>query len=188
MTKLKIAATAVFLLSMSLLFAPLALADPVDDVVAANQIPNRDLIYVGQVLTIPGSTDSYTVVAGDTLTNIMAAHPGPVTVQAAAVAPMPAPAPPIAPEASQPVSAPPVHESVNWDAIAQCESGGNWAIHTANGYEGGVQFLPSTWRSVMSSDDPPHAYQATREQQIAAAERLLARSGIGQWPVCGHRG
>lgn len=76
----------------------------------------------------------------------------------------------------------------NWDAIAACESGGNWSIHTGNGYEGGVQFLNSTWLSVKAPDDPPHAYQASRDRQIAAADRLLARAGIGQWPVCGRRG
>lgn len=75
----------------------------------------------------------------------------------------------------------------NWDAIAACESGGNWGINTGN-FEGGLQFLNSTWLSVKAPDDPPHAYQATRERQIAAAERLFSRSGIGQWPVCGHRG
>lgn len=78
-------------------------------------------------------------------------------------------------------------DSVNWDAIAACESGGNWAISTGT-YEGGLQFLNATWLSVKAPDDPPHAYQASRERQIAAAERLLARSGIGQWPVCGRRG
>lgn len=76
---------------------------------------------------------------------------------------------------------------VNWDAVAACESGGNWSISTGR-YEGGVQFLNGTWMSVKAPDDPPHAYQASRERQIAAAERLLARSGIGQWPVCGRRG
>lgn len=79
------------------------------------------------------------------------------------------------------------HADPNWDRVAACESGGNWAINTG-GYEGGLQFLNSTWLSVKSVDDPPHAYQASRPAQIAAASRLLSRSGINQWPVCGHRG
>lgn len=185
MTKLKIAAIAAFLLSMSLLFAPLALADPVDDVVAANQIQNRDLILVGQVLSIPGSPDFYTVVAGDTLTNIMTAHSVPVVVNAAVVAPIPAPAPPIAPEAPQPVSAPAVHESVNWDAVAKCESGGNWAINTGNGYLGGLQFTLGTWHANGGSGSPQ---SASREEQIRVAENTLHTQGIGAWPVCGRRG
>lgn len=85
------------------------------------------------------------------------------------------------------LTAPTAAASPNWDAIAQCESSGNWHINTGS-YEGGLQFLNSTWLSVKAPGDPPHAYQASREQQIAAAERLLARSGIGQWPVCGRRG
>jgi hypothetical protein len=75
----------------------------------------------------------------------------------------------------------------DWDAVAACESGGNWSISTGI-YEGGLQFLPSTWLSVKAPGDPPHAYQASRGAQIAAAERLVDRSGIGQWPVCGHHG
>jgi hypothetical protein len=82
--------------------------------------------------------------------------------------------------------APAASADPNWDRIAACESGGNWAINTGH-YEGGLQFLNSTWLSVKAPEDPPHAYQASREAQVAAAQRLLARSGIGQWPVCGRR-
>ncbi|MGH3971758.1 MAG: transglycosylase family protein [Pseudonocardiaceae bacterium] len=71
---------------------------------------------------------------------------------------------------------------MNWDAIAQCESGGNWAIDTGNGYSGGLQFKPSTWRANGGVGNPANA---TREQQIAVAERVLASQGIGAWPVCG---
>ncbi|HEX8759567.1 MAG TPA: transglycosylase family protein [Pseudonocardiaceae bacterium] len=75
---------------------------------------------------------------------------------------------------------------VNWDAIAQCESGGNWAINTGNGYYGGLQFKLSTWRANGGVGNPAHA---TREQQIAVAERVLVSQGIGAWPVCGkHAG
>ena len=79
----------------------------------------------------------------------------------------------------------PAHaDSVNWDAIAQCESGGNWAIHTGNGYSGGLQFLPSTWKAY-GGQGAPHA--ASREAQIAVAERVLKGQGIGAWPVCGKK-
>lgn len=78
--------------------------------------------------------------------------------------------------------------SVNWDAIAACESGGNWATNTGNGYHGGLQFSPSTWSSHGGGEFAPTADQATREQQIAVAERVLASQGIGAWPTCGANG
>lgn len=81
-------------------------------------------------------------------------------------------------------SAEPVH---NWNAVAECESGGNWAINTGNGYHGGLQFSPSTWSGYGGNEFAPYAYQATREQQIIVAERTLAGQGIGAWPTCGPR-
>nr|WP_269466516.1 transglycosylase family protein [Mycobacterium intracellulare] len=75
--------------------------------------------------------------------------------------------------------------SVNWDAIAQCESGGNWSISTGNGYAGGLQFTPSTWRANGGSGSPSGA---SREEQIRVAENVLHSQGIGAWPVCGRRG
>ena len=71
---------------------------------------------------------------------------------------------------------------VNWDAIAQCESGGNWSINTGNGFYGGLQFTLSTWRENGGVGNPANA---SREQQIAVAERVLRTQGIGAWPVCG---
>ncbi|OLP04227.1 resuscitation-promoting factor RpfA [Mycolicibacterium porcinum] len=73
-----------------------------------------------------------------------------------------------------------------WDTVARCESGGNWAINTGNGYHGGLQFSPSTWRSNGGGEYAPAAYMATKEQQIAVAERVLAGQGKGAWPVCGR--
>ncbi|MEB4209653.1 transglycosylase family protein, partial [Mycobacterium sp. 94-17] len=105
--------------------------------------------------------------------------------------PPPAPdAPPPAPDAPPPgpdVPPPPAHRaySVNWDAIAQCESGGNWGISTGNGYSGGLQFTPSTWRANGGSGSPSGA---SRDEQIRVAENVLHSQGIGAWPVCGRRG
>ena len=76
-------------------------------------------------------------------------------------------------------------DSVNWDAIAACESGGNWAINTGNGYFGGLQFSPSTWRANGGSGMPNHA---SRAEQIRVAEIVLRSQGIGAWPTCGRRG
>ncbi len=75
--------------------------------------------------------------------------------------------------------------SVNWDAIAQCESGGNWGINTGNGYYGGLQFSPGTWEANGGSGNPANASKA---EQIRVAENVLDSQGIGAWPVCGARG
>ncbi|PHV68378.1 transglycosylase family protein [Williamsia muralis] len=72
-----------------------------------------------------------------------------------------------------------------WDQVASCESGNNWAINTGNGYQGGLQFSPSTWTGHGGGEFAPSADQATREQQIAVAERVLASQGPGAWPTCG---
>jgi resuscitation-promoting factor RpfA len=73
-----------------------------------------------------------------------------------------------------------------WDRVASCESGGNWAINTGNGYHGGLQFSQSTWASHGGGEYATSANQATRDQQIAVAERVLASQGKGAWPVCGR--
>jgi LysM repeat protein len=77
--------------------------------------------------------------------------------------------------------------SVNWDAVAACESSGNWHINTGNGFYGGLQFTQSTWAAYGGKAYAARADLATREQQIAVAERTLAGQGIGAWPVCGKR-
>ncbi|MCT7657585.1 transglycosylase family protein [Mycobacterium deserti] len=72
-----------------------------------------------------------------------------------------------------------------WDQVASCESGGNWAINTGNGYQGGLQFSPSTWTGHGGGEYAPAAHMATKEEQIAVAERVLAGQGKGAWPSCG---
>ncbi|MGN6335032.1 transglycosylase family protein [Mycobacterium sp.] len=72
-----------------------------------------------------------------------------------------------------------------WDQVARCESGGNWGINTGNGYHGGVQFSASTWAAHGGGQYAPSAELATKSQQIAVAERVLATQGRGAWPVCG---
>ncbi len=68
-----------------------------------------------------------------------------------------------------------------WDRLAQCESGGNWAINTGNGYYGGLQFSLQTWKSLGGAGYP---HENSREQQIAIGTKLQQRSGWGQWPAC----
>jgi hypothetical protein len=72
-----------------------------------------------------------------------------------------------------------------WDQVAHCESGGNWAINTGNGYQGGLQFTQGTWSAHGGGQYAPSAQMATKEQQIAVAERVLATQGKHAWPVCG---
>lgn len=150
-----------------------------------------------------------TVIKGDSLSKIATAHqttynrlfdanpaisdpnlinPGdiiriPYADEVIAARAMPAPKPTAVVRASQPTAsnAPAVASGSVWDRLAQCESGGRWNINTGNGYYGGLQFLPSTWRNVGGTGLP---HQHSREEQIYRAEILLARSGWGQWPQC----
>ena len=71
-----------------------------------------------------------------------------------------------------------------WDRVASCESSGNWAINTGNGYYGGLQFSPATWKSNGGTGMP---HQASREEQIRVAENVLRTQGIGAWPTCGAK-
>jgi hypothetical protein len=68
-----------------------------------------------------------------------------------------------------------------WDRLAQCESGGNWAANTGNGYYGGLQFSLSSWQAVGGSGRPD---QASRETQIAMGQRLWNQGGWSHWPAC----
>jgi hypothetical protein len=102
-------------------------------------------------------------------------------LEALASAPAPAaPAPvPAAPPSSGPYGWP-------WDALAECEAGGNWYINTGNGYYGGLQFSHSTW---MAHGGSGYAHENPPEVQIAVAQRLVAASGgsYGAWPACRAR-
>jgi resuscitation-promoting factor RpfB len=82
---------------------------------------------------------------------------------------------------------PPVRNGATWDALAACESSGNWAINTRNGFYGGVQFNQTTWERHGGLRYAPRADLATREEQIAIAEVTRARQGWGAWPVCSAR-
>lgn len=108
----------------------------------------------------------------------------------------PPPAPPVAAEAGAAgapaapsggntgAAAPGVANGGAWDALAQCESGGNWAISSGNGYYGGIQFDQGTWLSNGGGAYAPLPSGATREQQIAVASKLQAARGWSPWPAC----
>jgi hypothetical protein len=96
------------------------------------------------------------------------------------------PAPVSAPTSSS-SPAPSSSSSVNWDAIAACESGGRWDLNNGNGFWGGLQFTPGTWFAYGGgpfSGSGPFPY--SRSDQIAVANRVLAGQGLGAWPYCGR--
>ncbi|MFJ6133068.1 transglycosylase family protein [Janibacter terrae] len=71
-----------------------------------------------------------------------------------------------------------------WDAVAECESGGDWDIDTGNGFYGGLQFSPDTWLAYGGDRYAPTADQATTAQQVEIAQEVLEGQGPGAWPVC----
>src|SRR5438270_13938524 len=75
-------------------------------------------------------------------------------------------------------------QAADWSGVAQCESGGNWAINSGNGYYGGLQFSQSTWAGYGGGAYASRADLATPSQQIAVAEKVLQGQGRGAWPVC----
>jgi LysM repeat protein len=145
-------------------------------------IQNPDVIYAGNSVRIP--------TADEQLTDrpLPQAQPE-VAYTPPAPAPAPAPAPqasyvaPAAPRASAPVATNYASGNTAWDRIAACESGGNWAINTGNGYYGGLQFTQATWAGAGGLAYAPRADLATRDQQIAIASKL----SLSNWPVCGSR-
>jgi hypothetical protein len=74
-----------------------------------------------------------------------------------------------------------------WDKLSQCESGGRWDINTGNGYHGGLQFSPRTWSGFGGKEFASVAYEASREEQIVVAERVLAKQGWNAWPSCSRK-
>lgn len=92
----------------------------------------------------------------------------------------PPPPPPPPPPAPEPAPAPSAGHGV-WDQLAACESGGNWAINTGNGYYGGLQFSLSSWQAVGGTGYP---HEHSREVQIQMGERLKNIQGWGAWPAC----
>jgi LysM repeat protein len=145
-----------------------------------HQVANPNLIAAGQRLQLPASGQVPAWMAR--------------AAQAAIPAPPPAPAavsiPQASPAAAAPVSAavPASPGGANWSAIAACESSGNWSANTGNGFYGGLQFTEQTWLGYGGGQYASSANLATKAQQIAVAERVLAGQGIGAWPVCGAGG
>ena len=86
-------------------------------------------------------------------------------------------------------TAPAAHAATakQWDALAQCESGGRWNLDTGNGFYGGLQFSGGTWRAYGGGAFAPTANKATREQQISIAAKVAKDQGWGAWPTCSRK-
>ncbi|MGW0749538.1 transglycosylase family protein [Streptomyces sp. NPDC002587] len=75
-------------------------------------------------------------------------------------------------------------DTSTWDKVAECESGGSWSANFGSGQYGGLQFTQDEWQSAGGSDFAERADLASRSQQIAVAERVLASQGPQAWPLC----
>lgn len=90
--------------------------------------------------------------------------------------------------APTPTPAPAVSDGSDWDRLAQCESSGDWAINTGNGYYGGLQFDNATWNDYNGDEFAARADQASREEQITVATRVRDdRGSYGSWPACARK-
>ena len=154
-----------------------------------HQVPNPNMITVGQRLRLPASGHVSARIAHAAQAAIPAPPPTPAPAPASAQS-QAGSAPQAAPPAATPVStgAPASSGGANWSAIAACESGGNWSANTGNGFYGGLQFTQQTWDAYGGGQYAPSANLASESEQIAVADRVLAGQGIGAWPVCGAGG
>jgi len=141
-------------------------------VAAGNHIANPDLIFVGQIidlnLTAPVSAAApvhHQVSHRSTTTHHTVRTTRHHTTHSVA-----------APSSAS--------GSTVWDRLAQCESGGNWAINTGNGFSGGLQFTQGSWRAAGGSGSPQNA---SRAEQIRVAENLKSQQGWGAWPSCSRQ-
>lgn len=140
---------------------------------ANTQIQDPNLIYPGDKLRIPTADEKLT---DRTLPGTETASQAPAPIAKAKTKTV------AAPKRATITAAPrSTADGSVWDRIAQCESGGNWAINTGNGFYGGLQFTLGSWHGVGGSGLPS---QASREEQIARAQILQSRQGWGAWPAC----
>jgi len=147
-----------------------------------HQVSNPNVLLVGQRLRLPASGHVTAAMAHAA----QAAIPAPPPPSPASTTPVSDSQP--APPAGAPVSTPAPASSAggaDWNAIAACESGGNWSINTGNGFYGGLQFTQQTWLGYGGGQYAPSANLATPSEQISVGQRVLAGQGIGAWPVCG---
>ncbi|MEO8105140.1 MAG: transglycosylase family protein [Candidatus Saccharibacteria bacterium] len=136
---------------------------------ANTDITDPDLIHPAQVLKVPAADETLT--PRDVPINQQLAIPSPTESTRAAASQV----------ASSATASVTVAGDSVWDSIAACESGGNWAINTGNGFYGGIQFTLSSWQAVGGTGYPN---EASKSEQIVRAKILQSRQGWGAWPAC----
>ncbi len=163
------------------------------------RIPNRKTavltmivgVGVGGVFGIGGvlTPQPPSGTAANTATSTARSAPSATTTIATTAPKAPAPASSKTPEAAggNTVAAPGLADSRVWDALAQCESGGNWAINTGNGLYGGLQLDRGAWLSNGGATYAPLPSDATRQQQILIAEKVRADRGFSPWSSCARK-
>lgn len=149
-------------------------------------IDHPDVLRIGQELDIPAEPDAVDVDAIDipgqgapagSADRSQASSDGQATSQGTQESTSASPEPQPSQSASGSV----------WDRLAQCESNGNWSTNTGNGFYGGLQFHPQTWAAHGGNQYAPNAHLASRGQEIAIAERVLASQGWSAWPACSSK-
>jgi Transglycosylase-like domain len=149
---------------------------PGDHLLVARGLPGIEASR-GGVLSVRGASLQVAARGVEAVTSGASDAPARISMEATLFA-LPPPPTPAAPSAATYSG-----DSV-WDDLARCESGGNWAINTGNGYYGGLQFSLGTWNGYGGAEFAEYPHQATREQQIVVAERLRAARGYAPWPAC----
>ena len=181
-------------LGLALLIGPVALATVVlpdgngDDLVEAAGADSETSLINARHRSLQLASDRDDALGSTTTTTTA---PPTTTTTAPPTTTTTEPPPPPTTEAPPPTETPPPPDSggglgdpnsyATWDALAQCESGGNWQINTGNGYYGGLQFSLGTWQAVGGTGYP---HEHSRETQITMGQRLYASSGWGAWPAC----
>jgi hypothetical protein len=183
----RIAALAVISLTGVALLAPLAArsaAAPVPVDLPEQLLPASSaapLLADRSLLSARSASLTTTAATSEEIATPAVPAPASVSMQATLVT-IPTPKP--APVAAAPQRVVTYDGNTVWDQLAQCESGGNWAINTGNGYYGGLQFNLGTWEAYGGLEFAERPDLATREQQIIVAERLHAARGFQPWPAC----
>jgi hypothetical protein len=169
-----------------------------DPIYAARSSSTGTSFLEGQLQLVRARTQSDAVTFQDLSSPVQATAVAsatalaPTTTTTAAPTPAPAPAPPPPPAPAPPPPPAPApapsgaatgdpNDPASWDRLARCESGGNWAINSGNGYYGGLQFSLASWRNVGGTGYP---HEHTRETQIEMGKRLHAQGGWRHWPGC----
>jgi hypothetical protein len=149
-----------------------------EQLLARQPAPRADALRGGLLTARGSSAEAAATTGAEAIAQPRSDAPPTVTMQATIVV-IPTAAPP-------PPALPAVSYSGNdvWADLAQCESGGNWAINTGNGYYGGLQFSLGTWNGYGGAEFAEYPHQATPEEQIIVAERLRAARGYQPWPAC----